>query len=249
MIDLHSHILHGIDDGATAIEMALDMARWAVEDGVEVMACTPHFLPGVYDPDPALVVARVAELNERLMAEEIDLALVTGCEAHVRPDMLKRLRAGQILTLHFGRHVLVEMPPTTLPPHMDRLFLDMIGAGYRPIMAHVERYRWTERSMPFIQNMATAGVLMQVTAGSFFGDYGRSASDLATRLLDMGLVHLVASDAHDVTRRPPGLSRAWAFVKAERGAEEARMIFRRRPEIILLGEEASAPSQQRAETA
>lgn len=248
MIDLHSHILHGIDDGATSIEMALDMARFAAEDGVEVMACTPHFLPGVYDPDPADVVRRVAELNDRLMEEEIDLAVVTGCEAHVRPDMLKRLKSGQILTFHFGRHVLVEMPPTTLPPHMDRLFHDLIGSGYSPIMAHVERYRWTERSLPFIQNLAIAGVHMQVTAGSFFGDYGRSTMELSMRLLDMGLVHLVASDAHDLTRRPPGLSRAWRLIKTERGLDEARMIFKERPEVILLGEASAVRANEGANT-
>ena len=249
MIDLHSHILHEIDDGATSLQMALDMARWASEDGVEVMACTPHFLPGVYDPDPSQVVSRVAELNDRLLEEGIELALVTGCEAHVRPDMVRRLQAGQILPIHFGKHVLVEMPPTTLPPHMERLFIDMIEAGYKPIMAHVERYRWSERSMPFIENMALAGVLMQVTAGSFFGDYGRPAADLSRRLLDNGLVHLVASDAHDVTRRPPGLSKAFAFVQGERGMSEAQMIFNRRPETILLGETTPARIQEGAEVA
>lgn len=247
MIDLHSHILHEIDDGATSLEVALEMARLAAGDGVEVMACTPHFLPGVYDPDPAHILRQVDELNDRLIQAGIDLAVVSGCEAHVRPDMVRRLKAGQILTLHGGRHVLVEMPPTTLPPHMDRFFLDLIAAGYKPIMAHVERYRWAERSMPLIQNLALAGVLMQVTAGSFFGDYGRSAAELSARLLDMGLVHLVASDAHDPTRRPPGLSKAWSFVKGARGLEEAEMIFRRRPEVILLGEPEAAPARRRAE--
>lgn len=247
MIDLHSHILHETDDGASTLEVALDMARWAAEDGVEVMACTPHFLPGVYDPDPEQVVRRVAELNDRLLDAGIELALVTGCEAHVRPDLVRRLKAGQVLTLHFGKYVLIEMPPTTLPPNMDRLFLDLIGAGYKPIMAHVERYRWAERSMPFIQSMALAGVLMQVTAGSFFGDYGRSAADLSAKLLDSDLVHIVASDAHDVIRRPPGLSKAFAYVQAARGKEEANMIFKRRPEFILLGEAATAKTHQRAE--
>lgn len=244
MIDLHSHILHETDDGATSIDVALEMARQAVDDGVEVMACTPHFLPGVYDPDPHDVVRRVAELNDRLIQAGIDLALVSGCEAHVRPDLVRRLRAGQVLSIHHGNYVLVEMPPTTLPPNMDRLLLDMIAAGYIPILAHVERYRWSERSMPFIRNMALAGVLMQVTAGSFFGDYGRNASELSIRLLDMGIVHLVASDAHDPSRRPPGLSKAWRFVQGARGVEEAQTIFRRRPEMVLLGSQATIPTLQ-----
>ncbi|PZF78777.1 capsular biosynthesis protein [Aestuariivirga litoralis] len=247
MIDLHSHILHETDDGATSLEVALDMARWAADDGVEVMACTPHFLPGVYDPDPQQVVRRVAELNDHLLDAGIELALVTGCEAHVRPDLVRRLANGQVLTLHFGKYVLIEMPPSTLPPNMDRLFFDLLAAGYKPIMAHVERYRWADRAMPFIQNLALSGVLMQVTAGSFFGDYGRSAADLSAKLLDMDLVHLVASDAHDVTRRPPGLSKAWAYVQGARGTAEANMIFKRRPEVILLGEAADVETHESAE--
>lgn len=236
MIDLHSHILHDIDDGATNLQVALDMARWAAEDGVEVMACTPHFLPGVYDPDVVDVVSRVSELNDRLLDEGIELVVVSGCEAHVRPDMVTRLMSGEILTIHASRHVLCEAPPSVLPPHLDQLFMNIIAAGFTPILAHVERYRWTERAMPWVQRMSSSGVLMQVTAGSFFGDYGRSAKELSLRLLGDGLVDVVASDAHDLTRRPPGLSKAWNLVRSERGEAEARLIFKERPEFILLGD-------------
>jgi protein-tyrosine phosphatase len=245
MIDLHSHILHGIDDGASDMKVALEMARIAADDGVEVMACTPHFLPGVYDPSVTDVVSRVAELNDRLMDAGIDLVVVSGCEAHVRPDMVKRLTEGQILTIHAGRHVLCEAPPAVLPPHMDRLFMNMIGAGYTPILAHVERYLWTERALPWIERMSRSGVMMQVTAGSFFGDYGRKAQDWSMRLLLDGLVSIVASDAHDPVRRPPGLSRSWKLVKSEKGEQEARRIFKETPERILLGETA-APAFMRA---
>lgn len=248
MIDLHSHILPGIDDGAIDMQMALDMAAIAADDGIEVMACTPHSLPGVYDPKAGDIVQRVAELNERLIDEGIDLAVVTGCEAHVRPDMAARLRSGEVLSIHGGRHVLCEAPPNTLPPHLDRMFHDITAAGYVPILAHVERYRWAERALPWVQNMAAAGVLMQVTAGSFFGEYGHSARELAMRLLDAGLVHIVASDAHDTVRRPPGgLRKAWNLIRTERGEREARMIFRDRPEIILLGETVTAPQRARAD--
>ena len=239
MIDLHSHILHGIDDGAADMQMALDMARFAADDGVEVMACTPHFLPGVYDPDVVDVVGRVNELNDRLMDEGVDLVVVSGCEAHVRPDMVTRLKSGEILTIHSTRHVLIEAPPTVLPPHLDQLFMSIIASGFKPILAHVERYKWAERALPWVQRMSSSGVLMQVTAGSFFGDYGRSARDLSLRFLAAGLVDIVASDAHNLTRRPPGLSKAWSLVRSERGEAEARLIFKERPEFILLGETAA----------
>ena len=90
--------------------------------------------------------------------------------------------------------------------------------------------------MPWVRRMSSSGVLMQVTAGSFFGDYGRSAKELSLQLLGDGLVDVVASDAHDLTRRPPGLSKAWNLVRSERGEAEARLIFKERPEFILLGE-------------
>ena len=245
MIDLHSHILFGIDDGAEDLQMSLDMARRAVEDGVEVMACTPHFLPGIYDPNPADVRHRVDILNQKLIEEDIDLVVVTGCEAHVRPDMVKRLKAGDLLTIHTGRHVLCEAPPSILPPHMDRLFMNLISEGYRPILAHVERYRWAHRDPAWVDRVASSGVLMQVTGGSFLGDYGHDAQEFAVKLLERDLVHIVASDAHDVLRRPPGLAKAWDFVVTRRGEDVARRIFRDNPEAILLGSaaQASQPSE------
>jgi protein-tyrosine phosphatase len=239
VIDLHSHILHGIDDGASDIEVALEMARRAVDDGVEVMACTPHFLPGIYDPSVREVTARVAELNDRLMDEGIDLVVVSGCEAHVRPDMVERLKSAEILGIHSGPHVLCEAPPAVLPTHMDRLFMNMMAAGYTPILAHVERYRWIDRALPWVERMAQSGVLMQVTAGSFFGDYGRIAQDWSMRLLLDGLVSIVASDTHDPEVRPPGLSKARKLVASELGEDEARRMFNARPESILLGESAA----------
>lgn len=235
MIDLHSHILFGFDDGATDIAMSLEMARRACEDGVEVMACTPHFLPGLYDPSPADVIARVAELNDRLYEEGLDLALVAGCEAHVRPDMVKRLEEGAILPIHRTRHVLCEAPPKSLPPHLDQFFLGMIAAGYTPILAHVERYRWIDSALPWIRNLSARGVVMQVTAGSLLGDYGHRAEYWSHRLLDDCLVDIVASDAHNLTRRPPGLAGAFEFVTRERGAEEAIRMFKETPAAILLG--------------
>jgi protein-tyrosine phosphatase len=239
MIDLHSHILYGIDDGAEDMQMSLDMARRAVDHGTEVMACTPHFLPGVYEPDPAEVVKRVGLLNQKLIEEDIDLVVVSGCEAHVRPDMATRLKKGDLLTIHTGRYVLCEAPPSVLPPNMDRFFMNLMSDGYMPILAHVERYRWAHRDPAWVERVASSGVLLQVTAGSFFGDYGHDAEDFAKRLLGRGMVHIVASDAHDVVRRPPGLAKARDYVASEMGEEAARQVFTENPEAILLGHTAA----------
>ncbi len=115
MIDLHSHILPGVDDGATDLDVSLDMARMAVDDGISVMACTPHFLPGLYDNHSSDIRERVAALQANLDDHGIDLTLVTGSDAHVRPDFLACARNGEILTLNDSRYVLFEPPHNFLP--------------------------------------------------------------------------------------------------------------------------------------
>ena len=127
-----------------------------------------------------------------------------------------------------------------MPPHLDQLFLGMIAQGYRPILAHVERYRWMENALPWVMKLSARGVLMQVTAGSLLGEYGARAEYWSRNLLDNGLVDIVASDAHNVTRRPPGLRSAFEFVTRARGAADAVRIFQETPASILLGREAES---------
>ncbi|MFO0991291.1 MAG: CpsB/CapC family capsule biosynthesis tyrosine phosphatase [Hyphomicrobiales bacterium] len=233
MIDLHSHILPGVDDGAPDIETALDMARAAVDDGVVVMACTPHFMPGLYDNEAGDITRRVADLNDRLQAEGIDLALVTGSDAHIRPDFLSCLRDGRILTLHGSRYVLFEPPHTLLPQRLDDLLFNIIAAGYVPILTHPERLEWLEPNYGMIQRYVKMGVWMQVTAGSLTGDFGRRAQYWGQKLLADGLVHILASDAHNTTRRPPGLSKVFKLACEEVGLDEATELVVSRPEKIL----------------
>ncbi len=233
MIDLHSHILPGVDDGAQDLETALQMARMAVDDGVAVMACTPHIMPGLYDNESADIRLRVAELNDRLQDEDIDLALVTGSDAHIRPDFLTCLRDGRILTLHGSRYVLFEPPHNILPTRLDDLFFSIIAGGFVPILTHPERLEWLEPNYGMIARYVKQGVWMQVTAGSLTGDFGRRAQYWAQKLLADGLVHILASDAHGTSRRPPGLSQAFRLATEEVGLDEANQLVVLRAEKIL----------------
>lgn len=144
--------------------------------------------------------------------------------------------------------MLVEAPPTTLPPHLDRMFLDIIAAGYTPILAHVERYRWAERAMPWVQNMVISASSCRPRR-FFFGDYGHSARELSMRLLDEGAVDPAASDRHDnvpaAARASGGRGLPFAPSWAER--EGRAPHFRRPAQVILLGETVAAPQKARAE--
>jgi protein-tyrosine phosphatase len=233
MIDLHSHILPGVDDGAPDLATALDMARMAVDDGISVMACTPHFLPGLYNNRAEDIRGRVAELNAQLQDRDIALVLVTGSDAHVRPDFLACARSGEILTLNDSRYVLFEPPHNILPQRLDDLLFNILTGGFVPILTHPERLEWIESNYGVIAQYARMGVWMQVTAGSLTGDFGRRAKYWAQKLLAEGFVHILASDAHNLTSRPPKLSHAFGLASREVGLDEAERLVLLRPEKIL----------------
>jgi protein-tyrosine phosphatase len=233
MIDLHSHILYGVDDGATTLEDSIAMARMAVDDGIEVMACTPHFMPGMYDNNSADIQRRVNLLNQQLGDAGINLPLVYGCDAHIRPDFVSRLKAGEILTLHGGRYVLFEPPHATLPQRMDDLLFEISVAGYVPILTHPERLKWIEQNYPLIEQLARSGVWMQITSGSLTGRFGKRPQYWAQRMLQEGLVSILASDAHNTRSRPPSLFSAYEIAVQELGEEQASHLVYARPECIL----------------
>jgi protein-tyrosine phosphatase len=233
LIDLHSHILFGVDDGAKSLEDSLAMGRLAAADGIQVMACTPHFMPGMYDNDSSDIRRRVAELNTVFEQEGIDVALVTGSDAHIRPDFLQALRSGDILTLHDSRYVLVEPPHNVLPARLDDLFFNIIAAGFVPILTHPERLKWIERDYAFIVNAFKSGVWMQITAGSLTGKFSKRPQYWAQRMLSEGIVHIIASDAHNIRSRPPVMSEAFEMAKTELGLDEATHLVVTRPTSVL----------------
>ncbi len=233
MIDLHSHILPFVDDGATSLEMALEMARMAVDDGIEVMACTPHFMPGTYDNSSENIRLRVQELNHELHTRNIELSLVTGSDAHIRPDFIDCLRNGEILTLHNSRYVLFEPPHNLMPQRMVELLFNMTMAGFVPILTHPERLKWIEQNYSVVQELAQNGVWMQITAGSLTGRFGKRPQYWAKRMLADGLVSILATDAHNTRSRPPVLSEGFEVAKSELGLDEALHLVVSRPECVL----------------
>ena len=233
MIDLHCHLLPGIDDGPDTLADALALARLSAAQGITTIACTPHILAGVYDTPGATIRAATALMQTALAEAGIAIRLVVGCDLHVAPDNVARLRSGTALPLNGSRYVLLELPHHVLPPRMDHALFDIMAAGYVPILTHPERAGWIERDYVLVRRLAGAGVPMQVTAGALTGAFGRRARYWSERMLDEGLVDLVASDAHSADHRPPLLAQAREVVLDRAGAERARHIFVDVPEAIL----------------
>lgn len=234
MIDLHCHLLPGIDDGAPDLATALAMARCAAADGITVTACTPHIYPGLYENDAAGIAAAVTVLRGALAAADIGLALTDGADIQLVPELLTGLRRGTHPTLNHSRYFLFEPPHHTVPVRFHESLFDALAAGYVPIITHPERLTWLDDAhYPWFVQAARDGAWLQLTAGALTGRFGRRAQYWSERMLDDGLVHILATDAHDLDRRAPILSEGRDAAAAWVGAAEAERMVNDRPQAVL----------------
>jgi protein-tyrosine phosphatase len=233
MIDLHSHILPGIDDGAPTLAVSLDMARQAVADGITTMACTPHIYPGLY-PNTADSIQRARDvLQADLLANDIPLTLVTGADVHLVPGLLQDIRAGLVPTLNGTRYLLLEPSHHVAPPRFEETVFQLVAAGYTPVITHPERLTWIETHHDIFVNMIKQGAWMQVTAGALTGVFGKRAQYWGERLVGEGHTHILASDAHSASRRRPCLMEGLAVAERLLGKQEADHLVNGRPQSIL----------------
>jgi len=233
VIDLHCHLLPGIDDGAPNLQTSLMMARAAVAQGVKVVACTPHILPGVYHNRGPDIRSAIGRLQDAITQAGISLQLETGADVHMAPNFIAGLRSGELLSLADSRYVLVEPPHNTPPPQIEDFFFNLVTAGYVPVLTHPERLSWVRSHHEIIKKLVQTGAWMQITAGSFTGAFGKTALYWAQRFLDEGCVHLIASDAHDAERRPVDLASGRDAVAKRVGAQEAEHLVFTRPMGVL----------------
>lgn len=233
MIDLHCHILPGIDDGAPDLETSLAMARIAVAEGITVTACTPHMMPGVYDNTGPQVRENINALQAALDEAEIPLRLVTGADIHLQEGMGAHLKSGQLLSLNDSRYFLFEPPHHVAPPRLEDAVFNVMAAGYQPLITHPERLSWIETHYEVMKNLSHQGVWMQITCGSLTGRFGRRPKYWAERMVDEGLVHILATDAHNLRNRSPLMGEAREMVADRLGEQAAVDMVLTRPQAVL----------------
>jgi protein-tyrosine phosphatase len=233
VIDLHSHILPGIDDGAQSLAISLDMARIAVKDGIRIMACTPHIYPGVYHNHKTGIVAARDALQAALDDKGIDLHLTTGADVHLVPGVLEGLRGGTIPSLHDTRYVLLEPSHHVAPPRFAESVFRLVTAGYVPVITHPERLTWIKDHFQMMAQLTRQGAWLQVTAGALTGMFGPAPKYWGERFVGEGLTHILATDAHSSTRRVPVLSEGLAVAERLLGATEARQLVQGRPAAVM----------------
>lgn len=183
MLDLHCHMLPAIDDGAVDLDMALDMARMAVADGIRTIACTPHIYPGMYENDASGIRAAIAAFQAELDQRDINLRLVEGADVHLVPGLLDGLREGRVPTIAGSRYLLLEPSHHVAPPRFEDSVFELMAAGYVPVITHPERLSWVEDQYAVFDRLSRRGAWMQVTAGALTGRFGRRVKYWGERVL------------------------------------------------------------------
>lgn len=202
MIDIHNHIIPGVDDGATSLEMAMDMGRMAEKEGITKMIATPHHHPE--DPDFSRKIrGAVKALNLNFRKEGLSLRLYPGAEAMLSPVLLKEVKEKRVLTLNDSDYLLVEFPFFEEPLHMDEVLYQLRSEGLKPVIAHPERYRSVRENPDQVRQWILKGSYMQVNHTSILGVMGKSVQKTARHLLTHHMVHFLGSDSHSNGRRRP----------------------------------------------
>jgi protein-tyrosine phosphatase len=242
MIDIHAHILPGVDDGAKNWEQSLEMARMAVEDGITVMVATPHLFKGrTIDltrlNTKEIILQHVAQLRHKLYEEKIPLEIIPGCDFPLSFESLQLLDDGRALTINdANRYLLLELPDTSLPPAIEEICFHLQSKGITPIITHPERHMLIQE-MPYkLKRLIDLGCLVQMTGNSLTGWFGRKVKKISRQLVKLGYVHLLATDAHDPKGRPPLLSAAVTELSRLVGEKRARAMVNDIPEKIIAGE-------------
>jgi len=232
MIDIHCHILFGLDDGPSTFEDSLAMAESAIADGITHVVATPHS-SNEYRFDYPLVQQRRHELQQRIGDR---LTLATGCDFHLNPENLEALRRdASSFCINQHDYLLVEFNEISIPPAMDQALHNLQLLGIRPIITHPERNGILRAHPERLKKWVSTGCSVQVTGGSLTGGFGEGSQKDAWQWIGDGLVHFVASDAHRPNRRPLELSPYYQLVAQEFGEEKAQGLFLENPRAAFHG--------------
>ena len=237
MIDIHSHILPELDDGARSLEESVAMMRIAAEAGTTAIVATPH-ADVEYQFDADVVERKIAELQE---AAGDAVRIYYGCDFHLQYDNIAdALRNPRKYTVNHKNYLMVEFSDLVIFQSTDDVFSSMLAAGIIPVITHPERNSLLRQRLEDLKRWVAEGILLQVTADSYFGRWGNRAKAFTELLMEQGLVHVVASDAHDTRQRRPSLKEARALVAKKYGEELAIRLFERNPGAIVNGEPVDA---------
>jgi protein-tyrosine phosphatase len=237
MIDLHGHYLPAVDDGAESVDHSLAMLRHAEADGIKAVVATPHACSSLCAyKELAALREKWQQWEKALASSDLKLKVVRGAEVYFTSELLSLLKEHHdLLTINNGSYFLLEFPADYIYAHSKEFVYKILTEGFIPVISHAERNQEIQRSQGVLSDLVKAGALCQVNAGSLRGDFGNGARQCAYELLRSNLVHVIASDAHDLERRKPELSYVPALLNGI-DPEKIEMYLHGIPEAIIADE-------------
>ncbi|MCL6457985.1 MAG: protein tyrosine phosphatase, partial [Gorillibacterium sp.] len=219
MIDIHTHILPGLDDGAASWDDTLKLARAAAAEGITTMIATPHHANGNYTNQALAVIEHTRQINEQLSAAGVLVTILSGQEIRVHDDLLEAWQRKELLTLANSHYILIELASFQIPKEINELIHELNIMKLKPIIAHPERNAEIARHPERLAELIEQGAFAQVTTHSLLGGFGKRVEKLAWSLCRSGLIHIVSSDAHHVERRGFKLRKAYEMIHERMGEQ------------------------------
>jgi protein-tyrosine phosphatase len=232
MVDIHCHVLPETDDGAISLEESVAMCRAAAADGIRTIVATPHMFNGVYEaPDKETINRKIATV---MQACDACVKIVPGGEVRYSYEIFQEIGdSGARVRLNGSSYMLLEFPFRSMPPNVETTVFQILKVGVTPVIAHPERNTEIQARPSLLGDLIERGALAQLDAASLAGSFGREAQQVAKRIVEAGLAHFIASDAHHKDRRRPVLSRAAAIAADWGGEEYARAMVEANPEALV----------------
>ena len=236
MIDIHCHLLPNIDDGASDMVEAIALAKLAVQNNIKHMILTPHINIGRFDNNTQVISHALEAFKLELENQKVDLSVSAGAEVRISADIMMMVEKGNVPFIGKWQGMdamLLEMPHSNIPVGSDKLVKWLIKKNIIPIIAHPERNRDVQKNIAVLKPFIQLGCLFQITGSSLLGDFGDTCVDRAKELLEMGIIQFIASDAHNIKRRPPMLAEALDVAKSVIGDVEANKLVYDNPAMLL----------------
>lgn len=244
MLDLHCHILPGIDDGAKNITDSLDMAKLAVEEGITHVLATPHHKNRNWNNEKEKVVTMVNDLQEAIDSHNIPLTVFPGQEIRIYGELITDIENDKILfTDEQKQYILIEFPTQNIPTYTERLFYELESNGKIPVIVHPERNREILEHPNRLKSLVDRGALAQLTAASYVGGFGKSIQKFSEQLIEHNLVHFIASDAHNINNRAFHMKEAYKKLEREFG-KNTKESFHQTTKDLVNGDIISPPAAQ-----
>lgn len=231
MVDLHTHILAGIDDGAENLEESYKMCEMAYQDGIRTIVATPHI--GKFPNTKETILAKAKELKEKINSQRLDISLFCGADYEFSPIIFSLIENKSVFTINNSRYLLLDIPYSLMPPNVKQHIAHITACGVVPIISHPERCLEIQESPDILYDIVKSGAIVQITASSITGKLGRKAKETAHLILRHNLAQVIATDAHGMDKRPPLLSEAVDIASGIIGKDSALAMVTTIPQSII----------------